>query len=77
MDDTLFMLFSLGIELDFEPVRVPLELRFLLNPGISDELSDRTTVEPREGERPLNIYDNEWHYQIFLLLGADYQVFKH
>jgi hypothetical protein len=77
IDDTLFLLFSLGIELNFEPVRIPLELRLLLNPSIGDFLSDRTSVQPRQGERSLNIYDNEWHYQIFLLLGADYQVFEH
>ncbi len=71
VDSQIFLLVGLGLDIEFEPIDVPIEFRALINPGMSDSVDDRTTTRNRE---PNFLYRNEWEYQIQILFGLNYRI---
>jgi len=72
IDSSTFALIGLGLDIDVGPVTVPVEFRWLVNPNFGNSITDRTNIT---GDLPAFTYNNEWHYQVFVLFGANYKIF--
>jgi hypothetical protein len=72
VESTTYFLLGMGLDIDVGPVTVPVEFRWLVNPNYPLSVRERTV---ETGGVPEYLYEDAWHYQVFVLFGANYKIF--